>query len=161
WAHRGIDLHLVMHESCLRPIERVAGSGSARVTRPPVASAFRQPREAATARRGLGPPDGGHLVLISGAGRAVADLAAAARAPRQLTAALGRSLDLAGQGVTPLPNGPTAASLILERPVRPAPKRSHRPLAAAAAAAAVTALLTGFTFAAAAPYRVIANALEL
>ncbi|HYU60405.1 MAG TPA: hypothetical protein VEK39_06585, partial [Solirubrobacterales bacterium] len=30
WAHPGIDLHLVMHESCLAPVERVAGPGSAR-----------------------------------------------------------------------------------------------------------------------------------
>src|SRR5919204_5058524 len=27
WAHRGVDLHLVMHERCVAAIERVAGAG--------------------------------------------------------------------------------------------------------------------------------------
>jgi len=43
WAHPGIDLHLVMHERLVVEVEREAGAGSARVTRPLVARAFFQP----------------------------------------------------------------------------------------------------------------------
>src|SRR6266545_3023022 len=56
WAHPGIDLHLVMHESCLAPVERVAGPGSARRVRPLVAPAFFEARSAERARRRLGLP---------------------------------------------------------------------------------------------------------
>ena len=37
WADRGVDLHLVMHESLIPTVERLAGPGSARVVAPLVA----------------------------------------------------------------------------------------------------------------------------
>ena len=68
WSHPGIDLHLVMHESCLRDVERIAGPGSARVSRPLVSPHFRQPLSREQARRGLELPEAGPLVVVSGGG---------------------------------------------------------------------------------------------
>jgi processive 1,2-diacylglycerol beta-glucosyltransferase len=79
WAHPGIDLHLVMHESCIRPIEKVAGSDSARVVRPLVQPRFFEPVDQATARRGLGLPEAGPVVLVSGGGWGVGKLERAVR----------------------------------------------------------------------------------
>src|SRR5205814_8628556 len=55
-AHPGIDLHLVMHESCVAPVERVAGPDSAHRVRPLVAPAFFKARSRVQARRALGLP---------------------------------------------------------------------------------------------------------
>ena len=79
WAHPGIDLHLVMHERLVVEVEREAGAGSARVTRPLVARAFFQPADGAGLRRGFGIPDGAKLVVVSGGGWGVGDLAGATR----------------------------------------------------------------------------------
>jgi processive 1,2-diacylglycerol beta-glucosyltransferase len=84
WAHRGIDLHLVMHESCVRPIEKVAGNQSARVVRPLVQPQFFEPAEQATARRELGLPETGPVVLVSGGGWGVGKLERAVRAARDV-----------------------------------------------------------------------------
>ena len=80
WAHRGIDLHLVMHESCVRPIEKVAGKESARVVRPLVQPNFFQPADQAAARRTLGLPEERPVVLVSGGGWGVGKLERAVRA---------------------------------------------------------------------------------
>jgi len=74
WADKGVDLHLVMHESLVAGVERVAGRGSARPVSPLVASQFLTPRSAAEARRALGLPAGGTIVVVSGGGWAVGDL---------------------------------------------------------------------------------------
>jgi processive 1,2-diacylglycerol beta-glucosyltransferase len=80
WSHRGIDLHLVMHEACVRAVERNAGRDSARVVRPIVAPAFRSPFARAEAREALGLPPAAKIIVVSGGGWAVGDLAGAARA---------------------------------------------------------------------------------
>jgi processive 1,2-diacylglycerol beta-glucosyltransferase len=74
WAHPGIDLHLVVHESCVRPVERVAGGGSARVVRPFVQEQFLQRMRKRDARRALGLPEEGPLILVSGGGWGVGKL---------------------------------------------------------------------------------------
>jgi processive 1,2-diacylglycerol beta-glucosyltransferase len=85
WAHRGLDLHLVMHEECVRAVERVAGPGSALVVAPILASEFRSPRSAIAARRALGLPEEGLLVLISGGGWGVGGVEAAAAAALEVS----------------------------------------------------------------------------
>ena len=80
WAHPGIDLHLVMHESCVRPIEKVAGSESARVVRPLVQQHFFEPADQEVARRKLHLPEKGPVVLVSGGGWGVGKLERAVRA---------------------------------------------------------------------------------
>src|SRR5207253_10601501 len=79
WAHRGVDLHLVMHESCLRAVERVAGRDSARVVRPIVAPAFRAPSARAEARAALELPPDEPVVVVTGGGWAVGDIEGAVR----------------------------------------------------------------------------------
>jgi processive 1,2-diacylglycerol beta-glucosyltransferase len=74
WADKGVDLHLVMHEKLVQPVERVAGRGSARLVSPLVRSQFLSPRSQAEARRALGLPVEGTVVVVSGGGWAVGDL---------------------------------------------------------------------------------------
>jgi processive 1,2-diacylglycerol beta-glucosyltransferase len=77
WAQRGIDTHLVMYEASVREIERIAGRGSAQLVRPLIAAEFLEPREPAAARAALGLPRHGHVVVVSGGGWGVGDLAGA------------------------------------------------------------------------------------
>ncbi len=84
WAHRGIDLHLVIHESCLKPVERVAGQGSARVIRPPVQPEFFERRTKQDARRALGLPEDGPMIVVSGGGWGIGKLERAVRAALEL-----------------------------------------------------------------------------
>lgn len=88
WAHPGIDLHLVMHPSCVAPVEQVAGIGSARRVRPLVSRAFFEPCPREQARRELGLPVATPVVVVSGGGWGVGDLAGAVRASLQLPTAL-------------------------------------------------------------------------
>jgi UDP-N-acetylglucosamine:LPS N-acetylglucosamine transferase len=78
WAHSGIDLHLVMHESLVPLVDREAGAGRACVVAPLVAPSFHDPPSRAAARRALGLPPDGRVVLVSGGGWGVGDLAGAA-----------------------------------------------------------------------------------
>lgn len=87
WAHAGIDLHLVMHGSCVAPVERVAGPGSARCVRPLVAPAFFEARSAEQGRRSLGLPLARPVVVVSGGGWGVGDLERAVRASLELPGA--------------------------------------------------------------------------
>jgi UDP-N-acetylglucosamine:LPS N-acetylglucosamine transferase len=84
WSHPWMDLNLVVHESCLRGVERVAGTGSARVVRPFVQEKFLEPMHQADARRKLGLPEEGPLVLVSGGGWGVGKLERAVRAALEL-----------------------------------------------------------------------------
>jgi len=77
WAQRGIDTHLVMYEASIRDVERIAGRGSAQVVRPLIAAEFLEPRDRLAARRALGLPSRGHVVVVSGGGWGVGDLAGA------------------------------------------------------------------------------------
>lgn len=78
WADKGADLHLVMHESLVSDVERVAGAGSARLVSPLVSRAFHARRSATDARSALGLPGKGTIVVVSGGGWAVGDLRGAA-----------------------------------------------------------------------------------
>ena len=77
WADKGVDLHLVMHESLVPGVERVAGHGSACPVSPLVAPEFHEPRASLEARRALGLPSEGTIVVVSGGGWGVGDLAGA------------------------------------------------------------------------------------
>jgi len=80
WSHPGIDLHFVMHESCVSEVERTAGEGSACHVRPLVAQEFFLPRNRADARHALDLPRTDPLVVVSGGGWGVGDLAGGVRA---------------------------------------------------------------------------------
>jgi processive 1,2-diacylglycerol beta-glucosyltransferase len=74
WAHPGVDLHLVAHESSVAAVERVAGSASARVVRPIVAPDFRRRGKRSAARKRLDLPLDGPVVLVSGGGWGVGNV---------------------------------------------------------------------------------------
>ena len=84
WVHPGIDLHLVMHDSCIAQVERLAGPGSALCARPLLGPAFREPRTRAQARRALGLPQDGAIAVVSGGGWGVGELEEAARAALEI-----------------------------------------------------------------------------
>jgi processive 1,2-diacylglycerol beta-glucosyltransferase len=88
WAHPGIDLHLVMHASCVAPVARAAGPGSARCVRPLVSRAFFEPCSREQARRELALPLDTPVVVVSGGGWGVGHLEGAVRACLQLPTAL-------------------------------------------------------------------------
>jgi UDP-glucose 4-epimerase len=77
WAHPGIDLHFVIHEESIEEVERIAGPGSARWARPPTSPDFFRQRSQAEAREALRLPEEGKIVVISGGGWGVGDLAGA------------------------------------------------------------------------------------
>ena len=77
WSHRGADLHLVMHEHAIARVERVAGAGSAALVRPLVAPGFLARGDRRSARAALGLPSDGRIVVVSGGGWGVGDLAGA------------------------------------------------------------------------------------
>jgi UDP-N-acetylglucosamine:LPS N-acetylglucosamine transferase len=79
WAQAGIDMHLVMYGESLRPVERIAGEGSVRLVRPLISADFLEPRSPVAARRDLGLPEEGRMVLVSGGGWGVGDIAGAVR----------------------------------------------------------------------------------
>ena len=97
WADKGVDLHLVMHESVVPTIERVAGAGSARVVKPLVSSGFMMPPSVAEARRVLDLPREGAIIVVSGGGWAVGDLKGAAETALGIEGA--RVVCLAGRDV--------------------------------------------------------------
>lgn len=80
WVDAGADLHLVMHESCVEQVERLAGPGSARCARPLIGPAFHEPKTRAEARCALGLPASGAVALVSGGGWGVGELEQATRA---------------------------------------------------------------------------------
>jgi processive 1,2-diacylglycerol beta-glucosyltransferase len=80
WSHPWMDLNLVVHESCIKGVERVAGTGSARVVRPFVQQKFFEPMSQTDARRRLGFPQEGPLILVSGGGWGVGKLKSGVRA---------------------------------------------------------------------------------
>ena len=74
WAHRGVDLHLVMDSTCVITVEKLAGRGAARHVRPLVAPAFFSSLPKPEARAALGLPLQDRIVLISGGGWGIGDL---------------------------------------------------------------------------------------
>jgi processive 1,2-diacylglycerol beta-glucosyltransferase len=87
WAHRGIDLHLVMYPESIVPVERVAGPGGVRRSRPPIESQFFRPRAREDARRALDLPESGQLIIITGGGWGVGDLEGAVRGTLEIPGA--------------------------------------------------------------------------
>lgn len=74
WAHVGVDLHLVMHDSVVPAVEAVAGKDSVAVVAPIVAPEFGAGQAREDARRALGLPPEAPLALVSGGGWGVGDL---------------------------------------------------------------------------------------
>ena len=79
WAQPGIDMHLVMYGESMPSVERIAGEGSVRLVRPLISAEFLEPRCATEARAELGLPEDGRMVLVSGGGWGVGDIAGAVR----------------------------------------------------------------------------------
>ncbi|HEY0516282.1 MAG TPA: glycosyltransferase [Solirubrobacteraceae bacterium] len=77
WAQPGIDMHLVMYGESMRSVERIAGHGSVQLVSPLISEEFLQPRSPEEARRTLGLPDHGRMVVVSGGGWGVGDIAGA------------------------------------------------------------------------------------
>ncbi len=75
WASRGCDVHLVTHPESVAEVRGIIGAA------PPVhcvhgftSEEFLDPREQTAARREVGLPDGGEVVVVSGGGWGVGDI---------------------------------------------------------------------------------------
>jgi UDP-glucose 4-epimerase len=79
WAHPGIDLHFVTHPESIEEVERIAGPGSVKWARPPHSPAFLVPRSTMAARKALGLPQDGKVVVVSGGGWGVGNIEGAIR----------------------------------------------------------------------------------
>jgi processive 1,2-diacylglycerol beta-glucosyltransferase len=79
WAQPGIDMHLVMYGESMSSVERIAGEGSARLVAPLISAEFLEPRCPLQARRALGLPQEGRMVVVSGGGWGVGDVEGAVR----------------------------------------------------------------------------------
>jgi UDP-N-acetylglucosamine:LPS N-acetylglucosamine transferase len=79
WAQPGIDMHLVMYGESMDSVERIAGRGSVQLVRPLISAEFLEPRCPQDARRALGLPEEGRMVVVSGGGWGVGDIAGAVR----------------------------------------------------------------------------------
>jgi processive 1,2-diacylglycerol beta-glucosyltransferase len=88
WASPGVDLHLITHPESRTEVEAITGPGSdIRVVRGFSRPEFDDPPSRAHARERLGLRDGDPLVLISGGGWGLGDLARGAQAARAVGAA--------------------------------------------------------------------------
>jgi processive 1,2-diacylglycerol beta-glucosyltransferase len=79
WAQPGIDMHMVMYGESLSPVERIAGRDSVRLVQPLISDEFLQERCPLQARRSLGLPEEGRMVVVSGGGWGVGDVEGAVR----------------------------------------------------------------------------------
>jgi processive 1,2-diacylglycerol beta-glucosyltransferase len=77
WAQPGIDMHLVMYGESMASVERIAGLGSVKLVRPLISAEFLEPRCPTDSRRALGLPEDGRMVVVSGGGWGVGDIAGA------------------------------------------------------------------------------------
>jgi len=80
WAHPGVDMHFVTHPEAIEEVERLAGPGSVEWMRPPISRDFLMPRTRTDAREALSVPAHARLILVSGGGWGVGDLAGAIEA---------------------------------------------------------------------------------
>jgi UDP-N-acetylglucosamine:LPS N-acetylglucosamine transferase len=78
WAHPGIDLHLITHPESEAEARGIAPDSEIACVRGLTDERFYEPRDPAEARRELGLPPNGTVVLVSGGGWAVGDLEGAA-----------------------------------------------------------------------------------
>ncbi len=79
WAQPGIDTHLVMYGESMPSVERIAGQGSVQLVEPLISAEFLEPRGPTEARRELGLPEDGRMVVVSGGGWGVGDIAGAVK----------------------------------------------------------------------------------
>jgi UDP-N-acetylglucosamine:LPS N-acetylglucosamine transferase len=79
WAQPGIDMHLVCYDESFSSVERIAGPDSVRVVRPLISAEFLEPRCPRESRSALGLPVDGRMVVVSGGGWGVGDIAGAVR----------------------------------------------------------------------------------
>jgi UDP-N-acetylglucosamine:LPS N-acetylglucosamine transferase len=80
WAHPGIDLHLVTHPESVAEVRFIAPGSEVVPVRGLNSPEFATPRSPARARRALGLPAEGKVVVVSGGGWAVGDLEGAIEA---------------------------------------------------------------------------------
>ncbi len=74
WAHRDIDMHVVMYEDSIADVTKIAGAESVEMVRPLIGLDFLEPRCPQAARAELGLPEHGRVVLVSGGGWGVGDI---------------------------------------------------------------------------------------
>lgn len=79
WAQPGIDMHMVMYGESLPSVERIAGRDSVQLVQPLISEEFLKPRCPRQARRELGLPEEGRMVIVSGGGWGVGDVLGAVR----------------------------------------------------------------------------------
>jgi UDP-N-acetylglucosamine:LPS N-acetylglucosamine transferase len=79
WAWPGVDLHLITHPESQEEVRRIAGA-DARVACVP---GFTDPPDAEAGRRAFDLPEGAPVVVVSGGGWAVGDLATAVEVARE------------------------------------------------------------------------------
>ena len=77
WAHPGIDLHFISHPESQEEVERIAGPGSVRWSKPPTAPGVLEPRARKDARAALGLPQDRTVIAVSGGGWGVGDVVGA------------------------------------------------------------------------------------
>lgn len=80
WAHPGVDLHLITEQESADEVQRIAPGSPFVCVRGLISPAFERPVDPETARRELDLPDAGPVIVVSGGGWAVGDLAGSARA---------------------------------------------------------------------------------
>jgi processive 1,2-diacylglycerol beta-glucosyltransferase len=78
WAHPGVDLHLITHPESEEEVREIAPESSIACVRGLTDARFYESRDQGDARRDLGLPPEGPVVLVSGGGWAVGDLEGAA-----------------------------------------------------------------------------------
>jgi UDP-N-acetylglucosamine:LPS N-acetylglucosamine transferase len=78
WAHPGVDLHLITHPESKEEVRGIAPQSTIACVRGLTDARFYDPRDQGEARRDLGLPPEGPVVLVSGGGWAVGDLEGAA-----------------------------------------------------------------------------------
>jgi processive 1,2-diacylglycerol beta-glucosyltransferase len=78
WAHPGVDLHLITHPESEQEVREIAPDSEILCARGMTDRRFYEPRDQEEARRALGLPAAGPVVLVSGGGWAVGDLQGAA-----------------------------------------------------------------------------------
>jgi UDP-N-acetylglucosamine:LPS N-acetylglucosamine transferase len=77
WAHPAIDLHLITHPESGEEVRSIAPDSAIECVRGLTDRSFYEPRDPVEARRSLGLPPDPPVVLVSGGGWAVGDLAGA------------------------------------------------------------------------------------
>jgi UDP-N-acetylglucosamine:LPS N-acetylglucosamine transferase len=79
WAHPGVDLHLITHPESAEEVTEIAPETRIACVRGLTDARFYEPRSQADARLDLGLPADGSVVLVSGGGWAIGDLAGASQ----------------------------------------------------------------------------------